>query len=534
MLTALIYAGTLGYGFDYDDYHFVRPITGAEVAAAFTGTWDRTGIEVDFYRPLTVALFALRFSVLGLNATAYHVLSLLLFALAAALFGAFVFNLFGRRLSPAIAGTALFVAHPAMPYALVCWPTNQMHLAETVTVIAALWWWSRVRTKPFLWWTPLLLLGVAAALIKEDGVLLLPALVVLHTLHRGIADPRDPPLPVLFSILGALAIAGVLLARAAALHGIGGYALPDAQQAWTNFTKGLRSVVLLVPARRPWQLQASWFAAALPLAGLVAAIVRRNRAALFCLASGAALTVLFNLPFALVSKVEQYHLLAAGAVLMLTGGAVALLDGPRRLLNVIAALILIAGVTAMAAVSKHIAGDFQPFGPIVMHRDTIVEGWAPVPEELRAYLARKREPGAAGRLSPNPIDELRVVSWGFLGHEQDNRGTPYRWLGGRSGRILVTSGASSIVIPVRHLIELTREPVTVGLRVDGREVYRAALADSEWHPIRTTLASRRVPLIGRMHEIELRVDRTWSPASTIPGSSDARVLGVQVGEIEIR
>src|SRR5919202_3560495 len=60
-LTLILYKDTLGYGFDYDDYHFIRPYSRAEVLAAFHGPWDATGIEVPFYRPLTVALYAARF-----------------------------------------------------------------------------------------------------------------------------------------------------------------------------------------------------------------------------------------------------------------------------------------------------------------------------------------------------------------------------------------------------------------------------------------------------------------------------------------
>ena len=67
--TWLVHRETLHYGFDYDDYHFLRPYTPAEVLATFHGPWDLTGIEVKFYRPLTIVLYAVRFELFGLNAT---------------------------------------------------------------------------------------------------------------------------------------------------------------------------------------------------------------------------------------------------------------------------------------------------------------------------------------------------------------------------------------------------------------------------------------------------------------------------------
>ena len=86
-LVLAVHAATLQYGFNYDDYHFVRPLSPADVAETFSGTWDSSGIEVKFYRPLTIVLYALRFHFFGLNSEAYHALSLLMFWLAAVLFG---------------------------------------------------------------------------------------------------------------------------------------------------------------------------------------------------------------------------------------------------------------------------------------------------------------------------------------------------------------------------------------------------------------------------------------------------------------
>ena len=85
--TWLVHRETLHYGFEYDDYYFLRPHTLAEVLAAFHGPWDLGGVMVKFYRPLTVVLHAVRFELFGLNAPAHHAVSLTLFAVAASLDG---------------------------------------------------------------------------------------------------------------------------------------------------------------------------------------------------------------------------------------------------------------------------------------------------------------------------------------------------------------------------------------------------------------------------------------------------------------
>src|SRR6476619_6673052 len=79
--TVFVHGATAEYGFFWDDYHLVRPYPAAEVAASFHGPWDATGVEAAFYRPLTVAFFALRFKAFGYDAGPYHCLSLALFAL---------------------------------------------------------------------------------------------------------------------------------------------------------------------------------------------------------------------------------------------------------------------------------------------------------------------------------------------------------------------------------------------------------------------------------------------------------------------
>jgi hypothetical protein len=146
-LTVLQFHHTIDYGFDYDDYHFVRPYSRSDVLRAFHGPWDASGIEVPFYRPLTIALYAARFAAFALNSEAYHILSLAMFATVAAIVGRFAMQAFGRPWAGVLA-TTLFVSHPSFPYSAVVWVTKQMHLLQMLVVLSALAWWFRVRRRP--------------------------------------------------------------------------------------------------------------------------------------------------------------------------------------------------------------------------------------------------------------------------------------------------------------------------------------------------------------------------------------------------
>ncbi len=309
----LLHGSTLLYGFDYDDYHFVRPYSRAEVVAAFHGPWDPAGIERPYYRPLTIAFYGARFEALGINATAHHVLSLSLFSIAAALAGWFAFRLTASSLAGVLT-TIVYAAHPAMPYSLVAWVTNQMHLIESIVVLSALIWWDAVRHRGFRWWLPLLGFAVVAFLIKEDGIMLLPAILVLEAIRRLVGDDYRSNVPAAFVVAAAILILLLVGIRGWALASALSERRPSTSIAWHNYVHGLNGLLRLVPADRRWQPAASWFVSVVPLAAL--ALWRRlpkgPRVTLTC---GIAITLLFNLPFIFITKAEQMHLVALGAVL---------------------------------------------------------------------------------------------------------------------------------------------------------------------------------------------------------------------------
>ncbi len=529
--TFVIHARTLGYGFHYDDYHFIHPYPRAEVTAAFRGPWDASGIELPYYRPLTIAFFAARFEMLGMNAAAHHALSLILVTLAAFLTGWFVYRLTGRATAGLLAVT-FFAAHPALPYALVAWVTNQMHLLETVLVLMAFCWWDAVRRRPVVWWLPLLLLAAAAFLIKEDGIMLLPSIVVVHLVRRQFGERDLPRPPWTFIALAVLTVAALLWTRNAAVGAAVSRRVPSLAAGWHNYWTGLYRVFCLAPAHRPWQVAASRFAIGVPLAAV--ALWRRaaapSRAALVC---GVGIALLFNLPFVFVTKPEQLHLVTVGAVVVIAAALRALLDAVRAAAGRVGILaVAAAGAAACAAVTINITRDFEPFGPIVLGADTIVRGWAAVPEEIREYLAQKRVPGAAQRLSPNPAEAVERITFGVHGRES-SAGVPFQWMSGRRSELLLSPDAHTVAIPIRHALEIFRQPAEVTVTADGRLVDRMDLTTPEWRVSSIAMPTGRATGWFGMHRVVIQTGNAWTLATVSAGSADGRTLGLQIGQIRI-
>lgn len=532
--TLLLYQQTRSYGFDYDDYHFVRPYARDEVVAAFHGPWDASGIERPYYRPLTILFFALRFEALGINATAYHLLSLSLFALAAALAGWLVFRLTDSAVFGLLA-TMFFIAHPGMPYSLVAWVTNQMHLIECIVVLAALVWWDAVhRTREVLWWIPLLGFAAVAFLIKEDGIMLLPTVFILHVIRRWLSEDDVGWPPVAFLAAAAAVVALLVGTRAWALGGISATRRPALDVALSNYVSGLYGLFRLVPADRPWQLAASWFATLIPV-GAIAAWRWSARGARTAMASGLVIAMLFDLPFIIITKAEQLHFIALGAAVLLAGACATVLTALRATtMRFIFWLAMVAGLVFLALVARDIARDFEPYGPVVMAHDEIVETWATVPVDLRQYLARKREAGAKTTLSPDPSVALELVTFGGHGPERSADGVSYQWMAGARAEIFVAARARTITIRLRHAIEAFREPAHVRITVDGRVIDDLALDTPDWRVLQSALRDSDVSPLRRMHRIVIAIDHAWRPIDIISGSHDGRTLGLQIGEVKIR
>ena len=325
--SVVLYASTLRSGFVWDDYHFIRPYSLAEVLGSFTGSWDATHVEVGFYRPLTVLLAALRFQMFGFAPAPYHLLSIGLFAVAAALFGGFVLRL-SRQLPLALASIALFLVHPAMIDSLVAWVTNQFQLLQIIVFLGALHWWLTMRERGSQWWLPLIVFESACFLFKEDGIMLLPVILLVEIIWRYVHDePRKLPRGVLVTAL-VTPLALVLVRRLALHTTLAGYGLPP---IGVGLHRMLLGPVLMLTGSfgTGWVRNCSMILiGGITVMGCIAIARGKHQRARFLLLTGAAIMVCFGLPVYLAGRdfLLPWHFLALGHVCILLGCVQALYE----------------------------------------------------------------------------------------------------------------------------------------------------------------------------------------------------------------
>jgi hypothetical protein len=526
---------TLRYGFVYDDYGFVRPYSVQEVLAAFHGPWDPNGANVPFFRPLTIAFHAIRFEWLQFDPQSYHALSIVLCGVVLGLLATTVYRI-ASSATVALLAVAFTAAHPHMPYAATAWVTNQMHLLVLLTFVAALAWWWFCKQRPWWFWLPLLVLQAAAFLLKEDGITLVPVVVVAHVLWSVTERRRVELPPWRFLALAATLAAGGLAWRHLALGGLGGYRTPDLASARANLWRGFWRTLALQPVDRPGKGLATAFVIVTSLLGsLAAACDRRSSRPLFLILLGFGMVAVCNLPYALVTKREQWYLLSLGGAVLLTGATWAVWRALRlAVLRASYSVLIVAVVIAMAWVSRQMAGDFAPYSGYVLDTDRAVADWGMVSPEIREYLVEKGARWKARREQMPFPKALRMIWCGVYGWESPVESSRSRW-GGRRVTGFLDRGARTMSMPicVVPLPGFPPGPSTVAVTVDGRFQGTRALEPGRW----TTLDLALPQLAGwsgrRFHRIDLEFSRAVVPARVDPSSSDRRELAVRAGQVTL-
>ena len=579
---AVVYAGRWRTGLYYDDYHFLRPAMSLDLRRVWFGSWDPSGIEAVFFRPVTAWLFAARFELFGLNADALHFVSLVGHALCAVLIGWFVCRTLGA--TAGVVASWLYAIHPAMPYAQTSWLTNQMHLTESLLVVIALLAWQSARSRSSWWWLAVVAIAGLAFLVKEDAIMLLPAICALDLIDR-IGTRRGPD-RAWYVITGASLIITLALVafRFDRLGAIGGYGVPTPAVAWDNLLKAPLAVVALLPTRNPWRAVSASIAITLLVAALVRARAWTSRPPVFAagvvaigalgwqlpsfllpraddyplwtiqgVASGAALGLLllgsgiawwrkdwrllaaigmgaavvaaFDLPFALVSKREQFHLIALGSVLMSAGAIEAL----RRTAGARARQAITIGACIVATVPSVLLTrsetlDFAPCAPNVVEIDQGVRDWWVVPDELKAWLEQKTAGCRAGQTVP-PISSLDVVTWGAFNPPAGPGADGVRWTGD-TAVLAISPRIATARLYLRRTDASAAHPVRVTIDGDTTR-QQVVLASPDWvmvpvAPAATVLSRLR----GRCH-IDLTVQDWFVPAVVDPQASDLRRHGVE-------
>jgi hypothetical protein len=107
-------------------------------------------------------------------------------------------------------------------------------------------------------------------------------------------------------------------------------------------------------------------------------------------------------------------------------------------------------------------------------------------------------------------------------------------MAGPVAELYVTRRARVLTIPLRHERGAFGEAARLRVEVDGELLDEPWLDNGDWKLSSIALRRPTASPLRRMHKVVLRLDHAWVPSQIIPGSRDARVLGLQVGEIGIR
>jgi hypothetical protein len=412
-----------------------------------------------------------------------------------------------------------------MTYALVGWAANQMHLLAVLLVLFGVSWWLHVKDRSAAWWSPLLLIQILVFLVKEDGIMFGPLIVVLHGTHRRARTGRwaFPPWGIVVPILTLCCV--MPIGRYAALGELGGYGLPRIGKMLANLAAGPAGVLLQVPSARAGQMALRWLSFGAVLLGSLAATWTRDRQAVPLAATGLAVIVLFDAPLALAVKAEQLHFIATGSVLLITAGFTALYRAshrpPWRATVVGAALVTLA---ASGWVTRSISKDFAPCAPRTLATNAIVRDWAAVPFEIRGGLPTRldscmNQPGTR-------MMDLPLIAFGAQGWEQDGLDA-FRWTTKRVV-LLVAPAREQVLLRARLRNPLVSSTI-LRVRVGGAE-WRSVAVTGAWTDLIVTRGRSKGHALDGMWRVELDTQDTWGPATVDPHSADHRMLGVQLGE----
>lgn len=309
-----MYLRTLHFGLYWDDFDDLRPWTWADLARAFVGPyqpWAREGIY--FYRPLTSVYFASATWLFGLNATMLHVIPLLVISIAATLTGVFAQRETQSR-AVGIMGTVIYAAHPLTASAIGPWIANQYQGLLVIAVLAALLIWQPLPRRELRLTPALCAAIIAAAWLKEDGLMLAPAILAVHAMRALIT--RDVPMPSRRAAGAFLGIAAALMLwRAWWLPSQLGYGAPEITAMAINVSRAWRYVFV-------WHSEAGWLGIALTIVKVAMSIAvlrllighRHTPAARLAVVSLALMTVM-NVPLSFVSSENRWHVVGLCAVL---------------------------------------------------------------------------------------------------------------------------------------------------------------------------------------------------------------------------
>ena len=230
---ALLYLPTVRFGFAYDDASVVEThpqVTGHLWGAILTSPYhvgNDVRVQTGAYRPLTIASLAANHAVSGLRPWSYHLVNVLLHALAAALVALVAVEL-GLPPGAGLVGGLAFALHPVHVEA-VANVAGRAELLSTVLALVALIAYTRARLVA-------LALFLGLALLAKENVVTVFGVVALWEALRPTRT-RKAAMPLLAA---TVPIAVYLASRFAVLGGLG--LAPGAVTAIENPVVGLSPV----------------------------------------------------------------------------------------------------------------------------------------------------------------------------------------------------------------------------------------------------------------------------------------------------
>lgn len=392
MLILILYGRTLTYGLVWDDYVALRPRPAGEITAAWVGPWGSGGVWPDFYRPLSIAVYAASYRAFGHNTTALHALNLVGLGVAALLLSAFVRReTRSARLGFIAAG--LLIIHPETPASLAAWISQQFHLAALLCVLAGLLTWQRLRgaesVGPRHWLLILVPLTLGLG-VKEDVLMVAPTLLAWQWIRRAtVGDVSAPSRGVMALVAGWMLLYAVI--RTSALGAIGGYDFPGTTRLLLNIIVGPLSTFGM-----QWIPSAHLLSIFLGVGLLcVATLAWRGRAH----ASGPTRAIIFyglslgliaNLPLILVSGHTRVYLLILASTLTITGAvdvAMTHRPGSGRAVPRVAMAGAVAWALLVMSVTWIHTNTFAPCAPETRQRNTDVLAWDIVSPDVKHQIA---------------------------------------------------------------------------------------------------------------------------------------------------
>lgn len=279
------YRELLGRPFAADDYQWLLNVRGLRLGQLARNAFDPAA-QTHFYRPLVWVLFWLQVRAFGLDPHGFHIISLGLHLLNAALAGWLAWRIVGRqipkstgglRLGGALLAGAVVALHPA-PFEAVVWISAQSELLAAALLLLALHCWLSRTPAPgaphvgVTLWVVLATLALGLALLaKESAVIGLPLLLLFGwgtppsgTARRGWRGLLPYGLPTLLT----LAYIGlqIMVERRNYLLQAGGYGVGP--QLLLNPLRSL--ALLLAPLTGTEHADNAWL---VPLGALVAGLL---------------------------------------------------------------------------------------------------------------------------------------------------------------------------------------------------------------------------------------------------------------------